>query len=82
MNISLKKRTFLILLAGLTASFASAQKQVLPEWQSQYAVGLNKLAPSYLRVAITPTLPTLKSRGGYEQSPFYMSLNGKWKFLG
>lgn len=45
MNISLKKRTFLILLAGLTATFASAQEQPLPEWQSQYAVGLNKLAP-------------------------------------
>ena len=41
MNISLKKRTFLILLAGLTATFASAQEQPLPEWQSQYAVGLN-----------------------------------------
>ena len=27
MNISLKKRTFLILLAGLTATFASAQEQ-------------------------------------------------------
>ena len=43
---NLKKRTFLLLLAGLTATvFASAQKQPLPEWQSQYAVGLNKLAP-------------------------------------
>lgn len=40
---NLKKRTFLLLLAGLTATvFASAQKQPLPEWQSQYAVGLNK----------------------------------------
>ena len=43
---NLKKRTFLLLLAGLTATvFASAQKQPLPEWQSQYAVGLNKLTP-------------------------------------
>ena len=48
---NLKKRTFLLLLAGLTATvFASAQKQPLPEWQSQYAVGLNKLAPhTYVR---------------------------------
>ena len=43
--MKLKKRTFLILMAALTATFASAQKQPLPEWQSQYAVGLNKLAP-------------------------------------
>ena len=46
MNISLKKRTFLILLAGLTATFASAQEQPLPEWQSQYAVGLVPQRPS------------------------------------
>lgn len=32
-------------MAALTATFASAQKQSQPEWQSQYAVGLNKLAP-------------------------------------
>ena len=31
--MKLKKRTFLILMAALTATFASAQKQPLPEWQ-------------------------------------------------
>ena len=55
--MKLKKRTFLILMAALTATFASAQKQPLPEWQSQYAVGL--LIPMY---GLTPTLPILKSR--------------------
>ena len=59
--MKLKKRTFLILMAALTATFASAQKQRLPEWQSQYAVGLNNslLIPMY---GLTPTLPILKSR--------------------
>ena len=38
MNISLKKRTLLVLLSGLTATFTLAQQQPLPEWQSQYAV--------------------------------------------
>ena len=59
--MKLKKRTFLILMAALTATFASAQKQPLPEWQSQYAVGLNKLLliPMY---GLTPTLPILESR--------------------
>ena len=37
--MKLKKRTFLILMVALTATFASAQKQSQPEWQSQYAVG-------------------------------------------
>ena len=36
--MKLKKRTFLILMAALTATFASAQKQPLPEWQSQYVI--------------------------------------------
>ena len=59
---NLKKRTFLLLLAGLTATvFASAQKQPLPEWQSQYAVGLNKLAP-HTMYGLMPMLPILRSR--------------------
>ncbi len=53
----------LILLAALTATFASAQEQPQPEWQSQYAVGLNKLAP-IPTYGLMPTLPTLKSREG------------------
>lgn len=36
------KLTFLLLLACLVMVPAKAQKT--PEWQSQYAVGLNKLA--------------------------------------
>ena len=43
--MNLKKRFFLILLAGITIIPATAQKLLLPEWQSQYAVGLNKVAP-------------------------------------
>ena len=77
--MKLKKRTFLILMAALTATFASAQKQPLPEWQSQYAVGLNKLAP-HTYVWPYANASDIEKPGGYEQSPFYMSLNGKWKF--
>ncbi len=64
MNISLKKRTLLVLLSGLTATFTLAQQQPLPEWQSQYAVGLNKLAPHTYVWPYPPTLPALKSREG------------------
>ena len=77
--MKLKKRTFLILMAALTATFASAQKQPLPEWQSQYAVGLNKLAP-HTYVWPYANASDIEKPGGYEQSPFYMTLNGKWKF--
>ena len=77
--MKLKKRTFLILMAALTATFASAQKQPLPEWQSQYAVGLNKLAP-HTYVWPYADASDIGKPGGYEQSPYYMSLNGKWKF--
>ena len=77
--MKLKKRTFLILMAALTATFASAQKQPLPEWQSQYAVGLNKLAP-HTYVWPYADASDIEKPGGYEQSPYYMSLNGKWKF--
>ena len=80
MNISFKKRTFLILSAVLAATiFTLAQQQPLPEWQSQYAVGLNKLAP-HTYVWPYANASDIEKPGGHEQSPFYMSLNGKWKF--
>ena len=80
MNISFKKRTSLILSAVLAATtFTLAQQQPLPEWQSQYAVGLNKLAP-HTYVWPYANASDIEMPGGYEQAPFYMSLNGKWKF--
>lgn len=49
-----------------------------PEWQSQYAIGKNKLAP---HTYIWPYETTDAVCGGnYEQSPYYLSLNGTWKF--
>lgn len=78
--MNLKKRTLLILLTGMMAAIAVAQAQpVQPEWQSQYAVGLNKLAP-HTYVWPYADASDIEKPGGYEQSPYYMSLNGKWKF--
>ncbi len=56
----------------------STAQTSLPEWQSQYAIGKNKLKP---HTYIWP-YETAKAvcDGHYEQSPYYMSLNGKWKF--
>ena len=70
------KLTFLLILACLVMVPAKAQKT--PEWQSQYAVGLNKLAP---HTYVWPYADAADvKKGDYEQSPYYLSLNGKWKF--
>lgn len=58
---SLFVRTGMLFLFLITFAAVSAQKKPLPEWQSQYAVGLNKLAliPTY---GLTLMLLILKSR--------------------
>ena len=70
------RNTLLYFLADLVIFPVMAQQH--PEWQSQYAIGLNKLAPhSY----VWPYKNAGDVRNGnYEDSPYYMSLNGKWKF--
>ena len=70
------KLTFLLMLACLMLLPVNAQNT--PEWQSQYAVGLNKLAP---HTYVWPyASATDVKKGDYEQSPYYLNLNGKWKF--
>ncbi len=65
-----------MMLAVLVIIPAAAQQR--PEWQSQYAVGLNKLNP-HAYVWPYATAADVE-KGAYEESPYYMSLNGKWKF--
>ena len=66
----IRNELFLILSAGLAATFPFvAQQQPLPEWQSQYAVGLNKLAP-HTYVWPYANASDIEKPGGYEQSPF------------
>lgn len=69
-----KNILFSLMAACLLPVVAVAQ----PEWQSQYAIGKNKLAP---HAYVWPYQTADAVRGGdYEQSPYYMSLNGTWKF--
>lgn len=70
------RNTLLYFLAALVIFPVMAQQQ--PEWQSQYAVGLNKLAP-HTYVWPYQTVSDIRN-GDYESSPYYMSLNGSWKF--
>ena len=71
----MKKNLFLSLIALCLLPAALAAQ---PEWQSQYAIGKNKLEP-HAYVWPYETADALRS-GNYEQSPYYMSLNGTWKF--
>ncbi|WP_430972792.1 glycoside hydrolase family 2 TIM barrel-domain containing protein [Sunxiuqinia rutila] len=74
----MKKLSFLLLGCLLGMALFPLAAQELPEWQSQYAVGLNKLAPhSY----VWPYQNKESALSGeYETSPYYQSLNGTWKF--
>ena len=65
------RNTLLYFLAALVIFPVMAQQQ--PEWQSQYAVGLNKLAP-HTYVWPYQTVSDIRN-GDYESSPYYMSLN-------
>ena len=74
---TMKKALLSLCLTCLLTTPAIAQI-VQPEWQSQYAIGKNKLAP---HTYIWPYANAdAVGEGNYEQSPYYMSLNGKWKF--
>lgn len=73
---NLLRRSLLNLIVSLFTFPVMSQQ--LPEWQSQYSIGLNKLAPHFY-VWPYASAEDVKS-GNYEQSPYYQSLNGSWKF--
>ena len=51
-----------------------------PEWQSQYATGLNKLTPhAYVWPYEAGNVEAIREQA-CESSPYYMSLNGAWRF--
>lgn len=71
----------MILLSGLLMSALPVlAAQDLPEWQSQYAIGLNKIEPhAYVWPYQEGDIESI-DEFDYESSPYYMSLNGTWKF--
>lgn len=67
-----------VCLASFLAFSMSAIADELPEWQSQYAIGLNKLEPhSYVWPYANETAVAKRE---HQSSPYYQSLNGTWKF--
>lgn len=73
------KRTVAAFYATLLSLGLSAQSVgVTPEWQSQYAIGLNKLTPHTYVWRYTDEASAIA--GNHENSPYYKNLNGAWKF--
>lgn len=70
----MKKLSIIFILAAFAVNTFAA----LPEWQSQYATGLNKLNP---HAYVLPVDNEKDFRNAsYESSEWYQSLNGTWKF--
>lgn len=73
----MRYKSIMTILAGILSATAPAQEN-LPVWQSQYSIGLGKLQPhTYVIPYENESIPNDMQR---EDSPYYMSLNGKWKF--
>lgn len=74
----MKKTTLLLFCLLAAGTFFPAIGQETPEWQSQYAFGLNKVEP-HTYVWPYANEEAVRTRN-HESSPWYQSLNGKWKF--
>ena len=73
----MKNRSIYLSLLSMVGLAGPAVGQQ-PEWQSQYAIGLNKLEP---HAYVWPYASEEQvGRQTHEQSPYYLSLNGSWKF--
>lgn len=68
----------IIFLSALFVLITNVKGQDLLEWQSQYAFGLNKIkAHTYVWPYASEKEVTERN---HESSPWYISLNGSWKF--
>lgn len=65
-------------MIGMLLFTGSLAAQPLPDWQSQYATGKGKIEPHTYVWPYSSEEAVVK--GEYETSPYYMSLNGTWKF--
>ncbi len=73
----MKIKSLLTLCFTALATTVMAQT-ALPEWQSQYAIGKNKVAP-HAYVWPYTTVEDIVNRN-HEDNAYFMSLNGTWKF--
>ncbi len=71
-------RNIIISLAAIFVSVPALLADGLPEWQDKNAFGLNKLEPHSYVWPYENAKAALS--GEYDQSPYYLDLNGTWKF--
>ena len=73
----MKKRLLTLLVLTVTLC-GPVWADKLPEWQSQYAIGMNKVEPhAYVWPFANEKAVIIRD---YESSPWFQSLNGLWKF--
>lgn len=72
----MKLKTFLILATFAALGIAKAQS--VPEWQDPSKFGLNKLTPHTYVLPYAGVKDVVQR--DHKSSPYYKSLNGKWKF--
>ncbi len=77
-KIVINKLQLILLLCLCIIPIGSKGQENVPEWQSQYAIGLNKLAPHSYVIPFKDAKDVIENTR--ENSPYYKSLNGKWKF--
>ena len=62
----------------LTPLTVNAQKEGRPEWDNEYISGVNK--EEACQIAIPFADEQQATTSVIEESPYYMTLNGTWKF--
>ncbi len=65
-------------MLGCLAPNAVVANENLPEWQSQYAIGLNRLEPHAYVLPYENSQSVVERN--IESSPNFLSLNGEWDF--
>lgn len=80
MEDRLKIISFLIVIFSLSMGLAMipSQKERVPDWENPEIIGRNKELPHTTLTVYPDTKSAL--RGDYSDSPFFLSLNGTWKF--
>lgn len=78
-NLKFRKRCCLSLIALLTlVCFTSTVANEIPEWENPTVFGINKEAARATAFPYPDASSALEGKA--DLSPFYMSLNGTWKF--
>ena len=72
------RQALLPFIAIFIVLFTTTGLTAQEDWENPQVVGINKMEP-HVNVVPYASLPDALS-GKYEDSPFYQSLNGKWKF--